>query len=637
MVEQLPLMLAGPVLRHISSTYFSCWFASSKPLSCQLKLLPKSAEPREIDAREGLTCFQAAEQLWIYQLRFNLNEPLPPGWINYELLLQPEGSSQWQGFAQWGDDSFCYEGQTLPGFYLSTKVHRLFHGSCRKPHYDSGDGLVAADQLLSRTPPEEWPSPLILSGDQVYCDDVAAPMLRAIHQSIERLGFNDESLPQCKVPQASDLHQNRPYYYHRSELLPLTESGQDVAETLFRGVRKPIFTSDSANNHLMSLAEVLTMYLMVWSPELWRHNSCDLTDELKSQLSASELELYGNQQKLIAQFAQGLKGVRRLLAHLPTAMIFDDHDVTDDWNLSAAWEETAYSNPLSRRIIGNSLLGYYLFQGQGNELKVPDTSLAQQLQQALSQPGSAAHEECLEHLFDKPDWGYSWPLEPSLVVLDTRTQRWRSERGYEKPSGLMDYEALKRLQHTIEGKDAVLLVSPAPVIGVKLIEAIQHLFTFFGKPLMVDAESWMAHPGAARAMLRLFKDPKTPERFVILSGDVHYSFVFGVRLKQALVRSDVWQITSSGIKNEFPKRLLSLLDLLNRWLYSPKSPLNWFTKRRQMKITPYLPQQSKKGHRLLNASGIGLVELNEKGAPKSIYQLCCEGQLVEFKRSMRPE
>jgi hypothetical protein len=54
------------------------------------------------------------------------------------------------------------------------------------------------------------------------------------------------------------------------------------------------------------------------------------------------------------------------LAHLPTLMIFDDHDITDDWNLSAQWEETAYGHPFSKRIIGNALLAYMLCQGWGN-------------------------------------------------------------------------------------------------------------------------------------------------------------------------------------------------------------------------------------------------------------------------------
>ena len=54
------------------------------------------------------------------------------------------------------------------------------------------------------------------------------------------------------------------------------------------------------------------------------------------------------------------------MAHLPVAMMFDDHDITDDWNLTAEWEKTAYEHPFSRRIIGNALMGYLLFQGFGN-------------------------------------------------------------------------------------------------------------------------------------------------------------------------------------------------------------------------------------------------------------------------------
>lgn len=51
-------------------------------------------------------------------------------------------------------------------------------------------------------------------------------------------------------------------------------------------------------------------------------------------------------------------------------MIFDDHDITDDWNLSARWEETAYGHPFSRRIAGNALLAYMLCQGWGNRPEV---------------------------------------------------------------------------------------------------------------------------------------------------------------------------------------------------------------------------------------------------------------------------
>ncbi|HEY9041257.1 MAG TPA: alkaline phosphatase family protein, partial [Rheinheimera sp.] len=76
-----------------------------------------------------------------------------------------------------------------------------------------------------------------------------------------------------------------------------------------------------------------------------------------------------------------------------------------------------------------------------------------------------------------------------------------------------------------------------------------------------------------------------------------------------------------------------VLDRLNRWLYSPRSPLNWFTKRRRMKIVPHKPDNAEAGERLLNQSGIGLVELNSDGSPKRVIQLTATGEAIAFNIS----
>jgi hypothetical protein len=218
------------------------------------------------------------------------------------------------------------------------------------------------------------------------------------------------------------------------------------------------------------------------------------------------------------------------------------------------------------------------------------------------------------------------------VVIDSRTRRWRSEVAARQPSGLLDWEALTDMQRTLRDLPAVLLVSPAPVFGVKLIEAIQRVFTWLGKPLMVDAENWMAHPGAAHAILNIFRHRRTPKNFVILSGDVHYSFVYDVELRGRQRGPDIWQICSSGVRNEFPPTLLDRLDRANRWLYSPRSPLNWFTRRRRMRVIPRKPEGTPSGRRLLNGSSIGLVELDGEGVPTRIRDLMADGRTVVFTR-----
>ena len=44
---------------------------------------------------------------------------------------------------------------------------------------------------------------------------------------------------------------------------------------------------------------------------------------------------------------------------------------------------------------------------------------------------------------------FSLETTPKVIVLDTRTKRWRSESSSNKPSGLMDWEALSELQQEL--------------------------------------------------------------------------------------------------------------------------------------------------------------------------------------------
>ncbi len=113
---------------------------------------------------------------------------------------------------------------------------------------------------------------------------------------------------------------------------------------------------------------------------------------------------------------------------------------------------------------------------------------------------------------------------------------------------------------------------------------------------------------------------------------MHYSFVFDVEIRGRERGPDIWQICSSGLKNEFPARLLDTLDRLNRVLYGPGSILNLFTKRRRMRVIPRKPEGTPRGRRLLNAAGIGIVEFDGRGAPNRIGQALADGGFVTFRR-----
>ena len=618
--DTLPAVLAGPLLRRLEPQRLVLWLMGTRELVLTLTL-HIAGQTRSIALDQG-QCQTVAvgRDAVIHLIDVPLDDALPQDEvIGYDLLIDSLGIAEWAPHLLYADAQY-------PSFVLHSRIHQLVHGSCRKPHHHADEGLLCVDRLLAEAHlPEQRPALLMMSGDQVYADDVAGPMLRAIHGLIARLGLFDEYLEGAVIDDSASLYGHRASYYHRADLLPALDSNETLRERFFGGVKKPIFTSSTADNHLVTFAEVMAMYLLVWSPTPW-----NLLTLEPPRLSAEEQQRYAREQVQIERFRQGLPGVARVFAHLSTLMIFDDHDITDDWNLSAQWEETAYGHPFSKRIIGNALLAYLLCQGWGNQ---PDVfgPLVSQVQALTTQPqanhlDASAQDALLEALLKFQQWHYVLPTTPALVVLDTRTRRWRSEFTLKQPSGLLDWEALSELQQELLDHPSAIIVSPAPIFGVKLIETVQKVFSWCGHPLLVDAENWMAHRGAAQVILNIFRHSRTPGNYVILSGDVHYSFVYEVLIRHRNAGPKIWQITSSGIKNEFPPRLLEWFDRLNRWLYSPRSPLNWFTRRRTMQVVPHIPEHAEAGERLWNSAGIGQVFFNEQGQPEEIYQHNADGK-----------
>lgn len=620
--DTLPAVIAGPMLRRLEPQRLVIWLVGSRALTLTLKLQPPQGDTQAIDLdAQHLQVVPVGRHAFIHLIDVALLHALPQDVaIGYDLLVDGAGIGEWA-------PHLLYTDAPVPTFILHSRIHQLVHGSCRKPHHPANEGLLCVDRLLASAHlPEHRPALLMMSGDQVYADDVAGPMLRAIHALIARLGLFDEYLEGAVVDDSASLYGHRASYYHRADLLPALDSNETLRERFFGGVKKPIFTSSTADNHLVTFAEVIAMYLLVWSPAPWT-----LIAPQPPQLSGDEHGRYAREQVQIERFCDGLPGVARVFAHLSTLMIFDDHDITDDWNLSAQWEETAYGHPFSKRIIGNALLAYMLCQGWGNQPDVFGEPLTH-TQALVSQThdnhlSAAAQDELLQTLLKFQQWHYVLPTTPALVVLDTRTRRWRSEFTLKQPSGLLDWEALSELQQELLDHPSAIIVSPAPIFGVKLIETVQKVFSWCGYPLLVDAENWMAHRGAAQVILNIFRHSRTPGNYVILSGDVHYSFVYEVLIRHRNAGPRIWQITSSGIKNEFPPRLLEWFDRLNRWLYSPRSPLNWFTRRRTMQVVPHIPEHAEAGERLWNSAGIGQVFFNDHGQPEGIYQHNADGKV----------
>jgi len=621
----LPPVLAGPILRRLEPGRLVLWLVGSDALDLTLELAPQDGPARRMQLDDASRrVVRIGRHAYVHLIDVALDAPLPQdALIEYDLLLN-DGA----GIAHWAPH-LLHEGASRPSFVLRSRMDNILYGSCRKPHHRSRDGLACADALLAGhvKEAEARPAMLMLCGDQVYADDVAGPMLAAIHALIERLGLYGECLEGAVVDDSEALYAHPAGYYRREDLLPAFKSNDDLRDRFFGGSEKPIFTTANAHNHLVTLAEVMAMYLLVWSPAPWRI----VGEPAMPPLTPKHALRWQRERAALQGFCVELPQAARLLAHVQTLMIFDDHDITDDWNLSAKWENTAYEHPFSRRIIGNALVAYMLCQGWGNRPDVFGEALDAMVQLSATPDASGrlepgAQDALIDRLLAFRQWDYMLRTQPAIIVLDTRTRRWRNRRTPGHPSGLMDWESLTELQHELLDETAAVIVSAAPMFGVKLIEVVQRVATFAGLALTVDAENWMAHRGAASSMLNIFRHSRTPGNYVILSGDVHYSFVYDVEVRESDRPQHVWQITSSGIKNEFPRRLLDWLDRLNRWLYSPRSPLNWFTKRRDLALNPRLPDQRTSGERLWNGAGIGQVWLDAHGRPSRIVQHNADGR-----------
>ncbi|HTH49491.1 MAG TPA: hypothetical protein VMB21_18390 [Candidatus Limnocylindria bacterium] len=272
-----------------------------------------------------------------------------------------------------GNDAtlYAYPGRTQPSFVMPpTDINklRLIQGSCRKPNAGGPDALATLDRLIAGAiadPTITRPHQLILGGDQIYADEVADVLL---------LMLSDAAVALLGTP----------------ETMPLVD-GAIVAETVRPTTRTGVIvdhaklTSDDTRSHLMSLGEYLAMYLFVWSDVLWPKdldNDIPVMDDLAKAgvnvggLSKKVRGEIPEQRKGVVTMAKTLKSVRRALANIPTYMILDDHEVTDDYNMTREFCENVYGSPLGMRIIRNGLTAYALCQHWGNAPEQFETNAA---------------------------------------------------------------------------------------------------------------------------------------------------------------------------------------------------------------------------------------------------------------------
>ncbi|WP_040491859.1 DUF7800 domain-containing protein [Ilumatobacter nonamiensis] len=308
--------------------------------------------------------------------------------------------------------------------------------------------------------------------------------------------------------------------------------------------------------------------------------------------------------------------IRWLLSTLPTAMIFDDHDIHDDWNTSGSWrrdmQETSWWN---ERIIGG-LSSYWVYQHVGN-LSPDDLEHDLTYQQVTAHDGDC--EPLLREFAAAADaeadgakgarWSYRRIFANTvLLMIDSRCGRilegdrrsmvsddefeWIEEQA----NGTYDHLLigtslpwlLPRSFHDIESWNEVLTKGERGERMARWSEKFRRV---------ADLEHWASFREGFDRLTALFErvgngehegsDGRSPATICVLSGDVHHAYAARANFDRD-VDAAVYQLTCSPVHNYVPAFMkigfrvawsraaaAATRVLLRRVARVPDQPLTW--------------------------------------------------------------
>ena len=567
---QLPVILAGPIVRRVDAKSAVIWIATSVDVRLEGELTHKIGDRDELIAKASSVATQLGEKLFIHLATFVGDLPKgKPLEYNFDVILKDDlpgivGFTGDKNGHLLSSAAVSYGKSDLPSFFIPAESDgqvRILHASCRKLHGHGIDAAGRLDEMLAEhyEDVKQRPSALFLTGDQIYADDVHEEVSkRAIYLGRTLLGW-DEYLPGDG---------NRVATHEAGKRAEVAKQAE--------------FTSGQAESHLLGFGEYAGMYLLAWSPDVWkctRYRSDFLSaDTTSMRFGADEL--------------------RRVLANVPTYMIFDDHDVTDDWNINSYRYNKVFSSPAGKRIVANALAAYWVFQGLGNDPAGNVDAIRPKIEEYFD--GRGANAAAFEHaMWGFRAWDYSVATGMPAAVLDTRASRdlgaiqgdvWKLGQQFSPsahrtpPPALLNGVALIRLKNRLSSlpggsDDPLIIVSAAPFVGYFWHEQFQLIGSAskLRPPLSaIDPEAWSFNSKGVAGFLRILA-ASGRTRFVILSGDVHYGFTAVCRCSVRDTETREWRVlkivqaTSSGLKNENQGSIgwvLNRSDGFERWVGS---------------------------------------------------------------------
>ena len=269
--------------------------------------------------------------------------------------------------------------------------------------------------------------------------------------------------------------------------------------------------------------------------------------------------------------------VRWLLSTVPSAMIFDDHELHDDWNISEPWVADAHAQPWWDELASSALMAYWLYQHLGNmsvdELRRDELLAALQ---EVEDGGPLLREHALR--WDRggaPTAGVHWSHRRDvgpvrLLMVDSRNGRvlrdGRREMLDDEEFAWIEQQAGQATDHLVIGTSIPVLL-PHPVHHLdSWCEAVAEgawgrTAARAGEKLRraVDSERWAAFQSSFQRLVEIVRRcsagelGSTPSSIVLLSGDIHHGYLAEVTFEGE--HGQVWQSVCSPFRFPLDTRI----------------------------------------------------------------------------------
>jgi hypothetical protein len=266
--------------------------------------------------------------------------------------------------------------------------------------------------------------------------------------------------------------------------------------------------------------------------------------------------------------------IRWLLSTVPSAMVFDDHEVSDDWNISEAWvEEVRTYHPWWNEQIAGAYASYWIYQHLGNlsPQELAADSLLEKVK-AADDAGPLLRE--FAYKTHREATGTRWSFHRDLgntrlVMMDSRGGR-VLERGHRSMVDADEWRWIE--EHATGGFDHLLLGTSVPVLlgpGMHHLQAWNEAVCsgVWGEQAAQrgekirrsqDLDHWSSFHDSFVELTALIRavgageKGQPPASIIILSGDVHHGYLAEATFRGEEVESLVYQAVSSPFRNALP-------------------------------------------------------------------------------------